>query len=126
MVLLALFAALALALSALGMYGVMSYSVSQRTPEIGIRMALGAGPADVLKLIAGQGLRTALAGTAAGLLGAAAAGRAMGTLLYGVGGVDFAVYLAIAAVATLVSLTSSYLPARRALRIDPLAALRQE
>jgi putative ABC transport system permease protein len=126
MVLLAVFAALALALSALGMYGVMSYAVSQRTAEIGIRMAIGAGPWDILRLITGQGLRTALAGTALGLLGALAAGRALGTLLYGVNTMDVTVYSAIAGVAVLVSLTSSFLPARRALGIDPLVALRKE
>ena len=126
MVLLALFAALALVLSALGMYGVMSYAVSQRTPEIGIRMAIGAGPWDILRLITGQGLRTALSGAAVGLMGALAAGRALGTLLFDVNTADVTVYSAIAGVAVLVSVVSSYLPARRALGIDPLAALRKE
>ena len=126
MVLLALFAALALALSALGMYGVMSYAVSQRTAEIGIRMALGAGPREVLGLITGQGLRTAIAGTAVGLAGALAAAKGMGTLLYGVSAVDVPVYASIAGMACLVSLVASYIPARRALRIDPVDALRRE
>ncbi len=124
--LLGLFAAVALALAAIGIYGVMSYAVSRRTHEIGVRVSLGAQRGDVVRLIVGQGMRVALAGTVAGLGGALAASRAMSTILYGVGPADpvaFAVALIVLGAAALVA---TLVPAHRATRIDPLTALRTE
>ena len=126
MLLMLLFAGLALSLSAVGAYGVMSYAVQQRTAEIGIRMALGAEPGNILQLLIGQGMRTALLGTWAGLLAALALANVLASLLYNVRSFDWTVDGGILAVAAIVSLTASYIPARRATRIDPLRALRQE
>ncbi len=118
--------AVALALSALGIYGVMAFSVTQRTREIGIRMALGAQRGEVRRFILRQGLKLALAGTAAGLLGAIAAGRLMASLLIGVGPVDPLILVEMALVLTAVALLACWLPARRASRVDPMVALRGE
>jgi putative ABC transport system permease protein len=118
------FAGLALALCALGAYGVMSYMVSQRTSEIGIRMALGATSHQIRRLIVWQGLRTAIAGTTAGMLFAAGAARALESLLYEVQKVDPFVNAGIFAVAVAVAALASYAPARRAMRITPIVALR--
>jgi putative ABC transport system permease protein len=124
MILVGIFAALALILAAIGLYGVISYSVSQRTGEIGIRMALGAQPRDVLKLIVGQGLILTVIGLALGLAGALALTRLMAGLLYGVSATDPLTFAAIALLLTSVALLASYIPARRAMKIDPLIALR--
>lgn len=124
--LLAGFAALALLLAALGLYGVISYSVAQRTQEIGIRMALGAGRGAVLGMILKQGLRLALAGVGIGLTGGLLLSRTMGSLLYGVKGDDPLTCAALSIVLLSVAALSAWLPARRATRVDPMVALRGE
>jgi putative ABC transport system permease protein len=124
--LLALFAALALALAAVGIYGVMSYGVTQRTREMGIRLSFGARPCDLHRLVIGEGLRLALAGIAGGALGAALVTRAMTSLLYGVKPFDPALFAALAAGLTGVVILACYIPARRATRVDPMVALRYE
>ncbi len=122
----AVFAALAMVLGAIGVYGVISYSVAQRTREIGIRMAMGARREEVLYLIVGQGARLALVGVAAGLLGALALTQLMSSLLYGVGAADPATYIGVALLLVVVAIAASYVPARRAMRVDPVVALRYE
>jgi putative ABC transport system permease protein len=124
--LLTMFSSLSLFLAALGIYGVISYAVAQRTNEIGIRMALGAQGGDVIKLIAAAGLRLGIAGTLLGAAGAFALTRFLSGLLFGVSSVDAATFAAMAAVLLLVTLAACYVPARRASRVDPLVALRQE
>jgi len=124
--LLGAFAALGLLLSLLGVYGVVAYSVSQRTREIGLRMALGASRGSIRGLIVGQGLRLALYGTAIGVAVALALTRTIQRLLFGIHAADPASYLGVAAVVVLVTVAASYIPARRAGRIDPMKALRSE
>jgi putative ABC transport system permease protein len=126
MLLLSLFAALAMLLAAVGLYGVTSYSVSQRTQELGIRMALGAGKADVLRLIVGQGMRSAAIGLLLGLTGSMAITRLMSGLLFGVSARDPWVFGLVAALLGAVALVANAVPAQRATRVEPSAALRYE
>jgi predicted permease len=122
--LLGLFAVTAMFLAALGIYGVISYMVSERTHEIGLRVALGAGPAEILRLVMRQGVALALAGAAIGVAGALLVARAMGGLLVGVSPADPLTFAAATIVLTLVALAGCYVPARRAIRVDPIVALR--
>jgi putative ABC transport system permease protein len=126
MLVLGLLAAVALVLAAIGVHGVLSYTVTQRAREIGIRMALGAQPARVQRLVVTQGMTLALTGTALGLAGALALTRSMGTLLFGVTPTDPVTYVVVPLGLALVALVASYLPARRATRVDPVAALRAD
>jgi putative ABC transport system permease protein len=124
MLLLGMFSATALILAMVGIYGVIAYSVAQRTQELGIRMALGAGQDDVLKLVVGHGLRLTLAGIGIGLVGAIALTRLMSSLLYQTSATDPTAFVVSALLFTAVALLASYLPARRAAQIDPTEALR--
>jgi putative ABC transport system permease protein len=124
LVLLSAFAFIALALSAVGIYGVLGYFVSQRTREIGIRMALGARPADVVRLVLREGMAPVVAGAAVGIAAAALATGALRTMLFGVTPLDPVSFAAAPALLAAVALLACYLPARRATRVDPLVALR--
>jgi putative ABC transport system permease protein len=124
MYLVAGFAALALVLAVIGLYGVMSYSVAQRTAEIGIRQAIGAQRADILRMVMAQGLRLSLAGIVIGAAAAVALTRLISGLLFHTSATDPLTYAAIAVIFLPVALAASYLPAWRAMRVDPLVALR--
>jgi putative ABC transport system permease protein len=124
--LIGIFAALALLLAAVGIYGVMSYTVSQRTREIGLRMALGAQPQDNLRLIVGHAARLALTGIMLGMAGTLALTKLLSSLLYDVKPTDPATFLTVTLLLLFVALLACYIPARRAMRVDPMAALRYE
>jgi ABC-type antimicrobial peptide transport system permease subunit len=109
-----------------GIYGVLAYVVGQRSNEIGLRMALGANTADVLWLVLQQGVKLAAVGLVVGMLGSFAAGRILASVLFTVKPSDSGTYAAVAALLVLVTLAASYVPARRAIKIDPFTALRQE
>jgi putative ABC transport system permease protein len=125
-VLLGVFAFVALLIAAIGIYGVISYSVTQRTREIGVRMALGAPRRDVLRMIVGEGMRMGIAGIAAGLAGAVAVSRALSSMLFGVQARDPLTFASVATILVAIVLAACYLPARRATAIDPVIALREE
>jgi ABC-type antimicrobial peptide transport system permease subunit len=117
---------LALGLAAIGIYGVMAYAVSQRTTEIGVRMALGAAPSEVFRLVIGDGLRLTAAGIVIGIAGALVVSRWLTTLLFGVKPGEPAVFAATAALLLVVAALACFIPARRATRVDPMVALRAE
>jgi putative ABC transport system permease protein len=126
MLLLGIFSCAALVLAAVGIYGMVSYSVSQRTHEMGIRLAIGAERRDVLLLVLGHGARVALLGIAVGIAAALGLTRLMSNLLFGVSATDPLTFAGVAMLLTLVALVASYIPARRAMRVDPMVALRHE
>jgi putative ABC transport system permease protein len=126
MALLVAFAAVALTLAAIGLYGVISYSVAQRTREIGVRVALGAEPSAVARLVVGSGARLAIAGVVIGAAASVGATRALSGLIYGVSSTDPLTFIAITLIVGAIALLASYVPARRALSIDPIEALRAD
>jgi putative ABC transport system permease protein len=126
LILLGLFSGLALVLAGIGIYGVIAYSVAQRANEIGIRMALGAQRADVLRLVLAQGGRISAAGIVIGSAASVGLARFMANLLYAVRALDPATFAAVAFMLALIAMVASYIPARRTLRVDPLLALRSE
>ena len=123
---LGIFGVAALVLASTGIYAVISYSVAQRTRELGIRMALGAQQLDVLKLVVGSGLKLVLMGIALGLFGAFALTRLLSNLLYGIGATDPSTFVSMPLLLMAIAALASYVPARRAVKVDPLVALRSE
>ena len=121
-----IFAMLAVVLAAVGIYGVMSYTVSQRTQEIGVRLALGAQTADVRGMILAQTIKLTVLGVAIGLAGAFVVARFLTSLLFGVGTHDPVTFFGVALLLILVAVVAAYVPARRAMRVDPIVALRYE
>ena len=126
MMLLGVFAGLALVLACVGIYGVVSYLVGQRTQEIGVRMALGAQRGDILQLVLGEGTKMALLGAAVGIAASLGLTRLMARQLYGVSAHDPFTYVSVALLLMLVAIAACYIPARRAMRVDPMASLRCE
>jgi ABC-type antimicrobial peptide transport system permease subunit len=126
LLLIGVFAVIAALLAGVGLYGVLSTAVRQRTAEIGVRMALGAGPARIFQLVVGQGLRLSVAGIAAGLIVAFLLTRVMAAMLVGVKATDPATFAAMAVVFFVIAALASWLPARRAAGLDPTVALREE
>jgi putative ABC transport system permease protein len=126
MILLGVFSTLAATLACVGIYGVISHLVSQRTHEIGVRLALGAQPAEMMRLILGQGGRMALLGTALGTVAALGLARLLSAQLFGVTAHDPLTFAVVAALLMVVAVAACYVPARRAMRVDPLVALRHE
>ena len=124
--LLTLFAAIALVIAAIGIYAVLAYSVTQRTQEIGLRIALGAQPGRVLRLVVGEGMKVGLIGIGVGLVGAAVAAKALSTLVYGVPVRDPATFAGVALALVTIALAACFIPARRAAKVDPMVALRYE
>jgi ABC-type antimicrobial peptide transport system permease subunit len=126
MLLIGVFATVALVLAAVGLYGVVSYSVSQRTREIGLRMAIGAQRRDVLRLVVGGGMKLAMIGAVMGVAGALALSNVAATMLFELTPLDLVSYSGTAAVLLAVAMVACYVPARRAMRVDPIVALRAE
>jgi putative ABC transport system permease protein len=125
-VLVASFAILGLTLAVIGIYGLVSYSVAQRTHEIGVRMAIGAQRFHVLRMVVGEGSRLALTGIVVGVAGALAASRVLASLLFEVKTTDVSIFVAVSALLAAVALLASYIPARRAMKVNPIVALRYE
>jgi ABC-type antimicrobial peptide transport system permease subunit len=117
---------LGLVMASVGIYGMVSFAVSQRTREVGIRMALGAGREDVLKLVIGESMRPVLIGIVFGILAAAGAARVLVSLLFGLSTFDPPTFLGVSAILAAVALVAGYIPARRAMKVDPMVALRYE
>ena len=124
--LVAIFAGLALVLAAVGIYGVMSYAVAQRTKEIGVRLALGAAPSQIFSLVVTEALVLSAVGLAIGIAGAVAVSRALAEMLFGIPRTDIVTFAGTAILLVAVAVLASYLPARRAMRVDPMEALRIE
>ena len=120
------FSVTALALACLGLYGILSFTVAQRTREIGVRVALGAQRLDVFSLVVGKGLKLAVIGSAIGLLGALAVTRLVSRLLYGVSPIDPVTFVSMSLLLVAVAMLASWIPARRAAKVDPIEALRYE